>query len=250
MYMRAPKIRRLLLLACRAAAPALVAAAVAAAPANPAASPADRQDTSELDKLTADTALRLLPPLTDKQRLVVGPIAPNLQLARCDQPVRAERAPGLQLPARILVELRCDGRAPWHLYVPARVVGTTTVVLTTHALVMGTVLDPKDLKTEQRDVVGLPPGYLDDPAIAVGLTAARAIGGGSVLTNQQLLGQQAVQRGQTVTLVADAGGIAVKMPGRALSDGLINQRIKVENLSSGKIVEGIARSQQVVEIIF
>jgi flagella basal body P-ring formation protein FlgA len=40
------------------------------------------------------------------------------------------------------------------------------------------------------------------------------------------------------------------MPGRALSDGLINQRIKVENLSSGKIVEGIARSQQVVEIIF
>jgi flagella basal body P-ring formation protein FlgA len=39
------------------------------------------------------------------------------------------------------------------------------------------------------------------------------------------------------------------MQGRALSDGLINQRVKVENLSSGKVVEGIARSQQVVEII-
>jgi flagella basal body P-ring formation protein FlgA len=34
-----------------------------------------------------------------------------------------------------------------------------------------------------------------------------------------------------------------------LSDGLMNQRVKVENLSSGKIVEGIARSEQVVEII-
>jgi flagella basal body P-ring formation protein FlgA len=29
----------------------------------------------------------------------------------------------------------------------------------------------------------------------------------------------------------------------------MNQRVKVENLSSGKIVEGIARSEQVVEII-
>jgi len=71
-----------------------------------------------------------------------------------------------------------------------------------------------------------------------------------VLTNQQLLGTRAVQRGQTVTLVADAGGMSVRMAGRALSDGLINQRVRVENLSSGKIVEGIARSEQVVEIIF
>jgi flagella basal body P-ring formation protein FlgA len=43
--------------------------------------------------------------------------------------------------------------------------------------------------------------------------------------------------------------MSVRMAGRALSDGLMNQRVKVENLSSGKIVEGIARSEQVVEII-
>ena len=52
-----------------------------------------------------------------------------------------------------------------------------------------------------------------------------------------------------VTLLADAGGVSVRMAGRALSDGLMNQRVKVQNLSSGKIVEGIARSEQVVEII-
>ena len=60
---------------------------------------------------------------------------------------------------------------------------------------------------------------------------------------------KAVQRGQSVTLVADAGGMSVRMAGRALADGLINQRVKVQNLSSGKIVEGIARSEQTVEII-
>ena len=63
------------------------------------------------------------------------------------------------------------------------------------------------------------------------------------------MGARAVQRGQTVTLIADFGGMSVRMAGRALTDGLLNQRVKVENLSSGKIVEGIARSEQMVEVI-
>jgi flagella basal body P-ring formation protein FlgA len=64
-----------------------------------------------------------------------------------------------------------------------------------------------------------------------------------------LVAAKAVQRGQSVTLVADLGGMSVRTAGRALADGLVNQRVKVQNLSSGKIVEGIARSDQVVEII-
>jgi flagella basal body P-ring formation protein FlgA len=106
-----------------------------------------------------------------------------------------------------------------------------------------------DLRTEQRDISTLPPGYMDDPTATVGLTASRPIASGAVITNQVLLGAKAVERGQTVTLVADAGGMSVSMQGRALTDALVNQRVKVENLSSGKVVEGIARSQQVVEII-
>ncbi len=211
---------------------------------------AELQDIPQLEALARTEAERIFPTLTDKQRLQVGPIQPQLQLARCEIPVQSARAPGIQVAGRALIELRCGGHTPWHLYVPAKIVGTTSVVLAAHALVAGMVLTAKDLTVEQRDLNGLPPGYLDDPAIAVGLTAGRAIGSGNILTNQELLGVQAVQRGQTVTLVADAGGISVRMSGRALSDGLINQRIKVENLSSGKIVEGIARSAQVVEIVF
>jgi flagella basal body P-ring formation protein FlgA len=103
---------------------------------------------------------------------------------------------------------------------------------------------------EQHDISELPAGFLDDPAIAVGLTVSRPIAGGAFLTNQQLVASKAVQRGQSVTLVADLGGMSVRMAGKALGDGLINQRVRVQNLSSGKIVEGIARSEQIVEIIF
>jgi flagella basal body P-ring formation protein FlgA len=234
---RPPKYRRLLLIACLAATPALGA---------------DFQDIAQLEGLAKSAAAALLPPPSDRQRLQVGPIQPNLKLQRCENAVQSGIAPGLRAPGRVLVELRCEGGpgATWHLYVPVRIVGTSAVVIAAHALVVGTVLTTADVTVEQRDITALPPGYFNDAAIAVGLTASRAISGGSILTNQQLLGSKAVQRGQTVTLIADLGGMSVRMAGRALSDGLINQRIRVENLSSGKIVEGIARSEQVVEIIF
>jgi flagella basal body P-ring formation protein FlgA len=208
------------------------------------------QDVEELESLAKNAALQALPPLTETQRLVVGPLQPRLKLSVCDNKVDSKRAPGLQTPGRVMIELRCEGQTPWHLYVPVKVVGTTAVVVAAHALVAGTVLSAKDLAVEQRDMVGLPPGYLNDPSIAIGLTAGRGVSGGAIVTNQQLLGAQAVQRGQTVTLIADAGGISVRMAGRALSDGFINQRVRVENLSSGKIVEGIAISAQVVQINF
>ncbi|MDB6083880.1 MAG: flagella basal body P-ring formation protein FlgA [Gammaproteobacteria bacterium] len=151
---------------------------------------------------------------------------------------------------RVLVQLLCQGPTAWHLYVPVRIVGTAQVAVAAHAIVAGSVLAANDLRVEQHDMTDLPPGYLDDPAIAVGRTAARPISAGTLLTNQQLVASKAVVRGQTVTLVADTGGMMVRMAGRALGDGMVNQRVRVQNLSSGKIVEGIARSEQVVEIIF
>ena len=211
--------------------------------------PGQLQDNAQLEALARSEASLHLPALTLHERMVAGPIGPSVRLAPCNQAVTPSVGPGGHMRDRILVELSCPGTPPWHIYVPVRVVGTSQVTIAAHAIVAGSVLTAADLRTEQRDISGLPPGYMDDPAVTVGLTAGRPISSGAVITNQLLLGTKAVERGQTVTLVADAGGMSVSMQGRALSDGLINQRVKVENLSSGKVVEGIARSQQVVEII-
>jgi flagellar basal body P-ring formation protein FlgA len=228
-----------------------LAAPIAAPAAEPVAPPAaDWQDIHELESLAKAEAERQFPPLTDRQRFLIGPIEPRLQLARCRQPVKAAAASARHMQDRATIELRCQNATPWHIYVQVRIVGTSPVAVAAHAIVAGSVLTARDMRVEQRDISELPPGFLDDPAIAVGLTAGRPISGGAFLTNQQLLTAKAVQRGQSVTLVADAGGMSVRMAGKALSDGMVNQRVRVQNLSSGKIVEGIARSEQIVEIIF
>src|ERR1700678_1065033 len=207
------------------------------------------QDVAQLEALAKSQAEQQFPPLTDRERFAVGPIDARLKFEHCSLPLKASVGPGQHMRDRVMVELRCPGTPAWHIYVPVKIVGTSTVTMAARAIVVGTVLTDKDVRTEQRDVTELPPGYMDDPTVAIGLTASRPISSGAVITNQYLVAAKAVQRGQEVTLVADIGSMSVRMAGRALSDGLMNQRVKLENLSSGKIVEGIARSAQVVEII-
>jgi flagella basal body P-ring formation protein FlgA len=209
----------------------------------------DPQDIAQLGALAKSEAALQFPKLTDRQRFLVGPIEPRLPFDKCSRPVKPLLASPQHMKDRVTIELRCQDPKPWHLYVPVRIVATSPVAVAAHAIVAGTVVKATDLKIEEHDVSELPLGFLDDPAIAEGLVASRPIAGGAYITNQQLTAPKVVQRGQSVTLLADAGGISVRMAGRALSDGLMNQRVKVQNLSSGKIVEGIARSEQVVEII-
>jgi flagellar basal body P-ring formation protein FlgA len=209
----------------------------------------DPQDIAQLEALAKSEAALQFPKLTERQRFLVGPIESSLVFDKCSRPVRPVVASPQHMKDRVTIELRCQDAKPWHLYVPVRIVATSPVAVAVHAIVAGTVIKAADLKVEEHDVSELPLGFLDDPAIAVGLIAGRPIAGGAYLTNQQLTAPKVVERGQSVTLLADAGGISVRMAGRALSDGLMNQRVRVQNLSSGKIVEGIARSEQVVEII-
>jgi flagellar basal body P-ring formation protein FlgA len=238
-----PKFRHITLL------PPLVLGACIVFGALPAAGASGSQDLGALEALAKSEAALQFPALTQRQRFLVGPIESHWQLEKCDQPIKPVVASPQHMRDRVMIELRCPDPKSWHIYVPVRIIGTSPVAVTVHSIVVGTVLKGTDLRVEEHDISELPLGFLDDPAIAVGLTASRPIAGGAFLTNQQLVAAKAVERGQSVTLIADAGGISVRMAGRALSDGLMNQRVRVQNLSSGKIVEGIARSEQVVEII-
>ncbi len=242
----APIFRRALGVLCLTSAATAGAAAAGGAAATDAP---DYQDLAQLESLARSEALRQFPPLSNRQRFVIGPIEPRLELAKCRSPVRSFLSSAHHMQDRATIELRCEDGKGWHLYVPVRIVGTSPVTVAVHAIVAGSVLKAGDLRVEEHDISDLPLGYMDDPEVVVGLTAARPIPGGAYITNQLLVAPKAVQRGQTVTLVADTGGISIRMAGRALSDGLLNQRVKVTNLSSGKVVEGIARSEQVVEII-
>jgi flagellar basal body P-ring formation protein FlgA len=182
------------------------------------------------------------------RRLIVGPLDERLRLAPCAQELAVQKGPGSEIRDRLLLQISCPGPSGWRTYVPARLAGMARAVTLKHAMMTGQVVTKNDLDVVDGDPAQFPLGYFQDTAQVEGSTLRRATAGGVVLSNQMLLSSGTIVRGQAVTLLANAGGVAVRMSGRALGDGAINQRIKVRNDSSGRIVEGIARSQQLVEI--
>ena len=58
-----------------------------------------------------------------------------------------------------------------------------------------------------------------------------------------------IERGQSVTITAQNGGLSIAMAGTALMDGTIDERIQVENAGSGRVIEAIVRSPERVEVL-
>jgi flagella basal body P-ring formation protein FlgA len=81
-----------------------------------------------------------------------------------------------------------------------------------------------------------------------GRPTRRALSEGTALTADALMPALLIHRGQGVTLAASSGGIEVRAPGRALADATANQRLRVQNLDSLKVVEGVAESTGVVRV--
>ncbi len=185
----------------------------------------------------------------DRTSARASTLDPRLRLARCEQPLEAFLRNGTRISARTVVGVRCTGAKPWKLYVPVDVVVTENVLIARRTLPRGHVLSAADFTVEPRDVARLVSGYISDADALVGQKLKIQLIAGRMLTPSMLEADAAVRRGQSVTIVASGGGISVRMTGKALMDGAINQRIRVENLNSGRVVEGIVRSREHVEVL-
>jgi flagella basal body P-ring formation protein FlgA len=208
----------------------------------------DYQAPDRIMEAARAEAQKRLPTLAGNQRLLAGPVDGRLRLANCPQALDARIATGAGPTDRAMVEVRCTAGTGWRVFVPVRIAGTHKAVVLKRSVVLGETLKPEDLSVIEADPAQLPLGYFDDPQVVAGLTMSRSMAAGLVLSNQSLKLPTAIVRGQQVTLLAGGEGLNVRMAGRAMSDGYINQRIKVQNNSSGKVLEGIARSDHLVEI--
>ena len=133
--------------------------------------------------------------------------------------------------------------------VPVDVVTLATVTVAKAVLPRGHVLSAADLATDQRDVSRQLAGYFSNPGDLVGQRVKYQVIAGRVITPSMLQANNIIKRGQTVTITVNGAGIGVRMAGTALMDGALNQRIRVENRNSGRVVEGVVRSQEHVEIM-
>lgn len=171
------------------------------------------------------------------------------RLSLCSRQLEPFLRRGTEISARTIVGVRCNGEKPWKVYVPVEVVVNADVLVASRTLPRGHLIADGDLVAQPRDVSRLLSGYLSDVRSLKGQRLKTQLIAGRILTPAMLQVDATIRKGQAVTLIINSGGINVQMSGKALMDGALNQRIKVENNNSGRVIEGIVRSPEHVEVL-
>lgn len=181
-------------------------------------------------------------------RIEIDNIDPRLYLQKCSIPLESYLHNRSRRSAFLTVTIRCNGKSPWKIYVAGKLQYYSSIVLVKNTIPRGKTLELDDLYTERREISHMGYGFYSDPAQLVGKISRQVIFRGSVIHPQLLREPDWVRRGQTVTIIAETNGISVSMSGKAMTTGSKGKFIKVMNLSSKRIIEGIIIRPGVVRV--
>jgi len=178
-------------------------------------------------------------------RVAAARLDPRLRLARCPADLQTFITQG-QTAMPTSIGVRCDAGTSWSLYVPVRVEVLANVVVLAGPVSRGDSLSPADVRLELHDIARLSGGYLTDIDDVEGMALRRLARPGTVLNDSLLEPERIIRRGERVRLQSGAGGFAVQGEGEALTDAAAGERVRIRNVDSGIVIEGIARSPGLV----
>jgi flagella basal body P-ring formation protein FlgA len=156
--------------------------------------------------------------------------------------------PGARLNGKTTVGVRCSGSQPWKIFVPSTLVLYENVLTVSRTIVRGETLGLADLTVVSKEVSAANQAYIHDLQQAVGLIAKRSIPAGKILTAHMVQAPRMVRAGQEVILLATTPQLEVRMKGKALADGSKGDIIRVRNLRSKRVVEGVVTHTGVVRV--
>ena len=209
---------------------------------------ADVQSHESIRDAAHAHALAATDALSGTPQVSVGELDSRLKLQACDVPLETYDSPNGLNGGRGVVGVRCNGSKPWKLYVPVRVALIEQVVVSRRPLIRGQTLQADDVALAEADTSTLHHAYFTHLDDVVGLRTKRAVDAGDTLHAGLLRRERLVKRGAQVQIVATTGGLHVTMRGKALADGSHGDRIRVENLTSGRVITGTVDRRGVIVI--
>jgi flagella basal body P-ring formation protein FlgA len=183
-----------------------------------------------------------------RHEIQISRLDPRLRLAACDRELTVTLESPAQPIGRVTTRVRCDGAAPWTIFVPAQVRLFRDVVILSRPLQRNSQISIADLALAERDVGLLSQGYLTTLEQAAGKKVTRALPAEQVITPRHLALAEVIRKGDQVVISARSGTVGVRMPGEALSDGGIGEQINVRNLRSSRVVRARVTGPGQVEV--
>lgn len=221
----------------------LLCAASAGAWTPAAASPLPADWLPRVEQL-AEQAARSALPADARVAIEVGQLDPRLRLAPCAQ-IQPFLPQGQSFWGRSRIGLRCTaGAVRWSVSVPVQVRVFAPTWVARGPLTAGVLLQSDHFERAVAEVSADSAPLLSEPP--AGRVLARNMQAGEVMRQPHLKSRQWFAAGDTVKVNWQGQGFAVSAEGQAMGVGLEGQSVRVR-LSTGRIIQGVAVAERVVE---
>lgn len=178
-----------------------------------------------------------------------GHLDARLRLAACATPLQADWAAGHAPRARATVVVSCESGKRWRIHVPVTIRSRVDVLVLRRPLPRGGSIDAADVTRRSLEVDGLSHLYIGNLAEVAGRHLVRPAPAGTPLLAAWFVADALVKKGQDITLVARTSGVEIRASGRAMANAALGQRVRVQNMSSLKIVEGVVETGPRVRVM-
>lgn len=145
---------------------------------------------------------------------------------------------GYRFNGSLVVELG-DGDQPSVTSLSGRAVPMIDVPVVAHNIDSGITIAESDLDYITMTADRVPADTIRSPADLINKETRRGLPMGSTIAERDLRPAQLVKRGALVTLVVDSGMLHITARGRALADAAAGQPVRIMNLQSNKVVDGV-----------
>ena len=162
---------------------------------------------------------------------------PNVELLRKD------KAWG-----KLILNLRCESGRVWARPVSLYVMVKGRYLAATKPLKPGQVLTPSDWKWVDGDLSKMGDSLVDSPDLLKNMELSRAQQAGNPLRLNDFRQMSVIKSGDQVRVAILGRGFAIDASGQALADAALGASVKVR-ISDGKIIQGTAVSQGLVEVV-
>jgi len=172
----------------------------------------------------------------------------RLKLKKCPSFIEIKLTQADVKPGKNTLNIQCKSSTPWRIFMTAQVKIFSYALVSKQPLNKGHLIKENDLKLEKIQLTGLRSAYLSDVKQAINHVLKKRVNRGGIISVNNLSKPTLINRGDNVTIIAKNNGFQISMKGVALMAGSKGDKIKVKNIKTKKIIQGIVFDTQTVRV--
>ena len=187
---------------------------------------------------------------TSEYEITVFPLDRRLKLPKCLAPLEVFTPSGTVNNGRLTVGVRCTTKSPWSIFTSAQIKEFKDVIVLSRPIQKGKIISRDTVELKKKEISHLNQNFFMTYDQVLGKQANRHLPVGTVLNSANLASAKIVKRGEKVSIQAVTKMLSIRMTGTAMMDGVKNQRIRVKNEKSNRIIEATVIKSGLVSVSF